>query len=159
EETRCTASVEAAAPFDRRSDMSTVVDPAPAPEAVPFLDIVSPEFDFGSPEVARAQAASWYAETPMGPMGLRYAEAEELLRDGRLNLTGKRFMEMSGIFSGPVYDWYVGVLGCQEGDDHRRLRGLVNRAFTSRTISGLRPFIRATAERLADRLASIEVCD
>ena len=139
--------------------MSTVVDPASAPKAVPFLDVVSPEFDFGSPEVARAQAENWYAETPLGPMVLRYAEAEELVRDGRLTLNGKRFMEMSGIFSGPVYDWYVGILGCQEGDDHRRLRGLVNRAFTSRTISGLRPFIRVTAERLADRLASLEVCD
>jgi cytochrome P450 len=139
--------------------MSTVVDPVPAPGAVPFLDIVNPDFDFGSPEVARAQAESWYAETPLGILVLRYAEAEELMRDQRLINDGKRLVEMAGIFSGPVYDWFVPMISNRYGDDHRRLRSLVNRAFTARAAANLRPFFRATAERLAGRLASLEVCE
>ena len=42
---------------------------------------------------------------------------------------------------------------------HTRFRRLVNKAFTARTINNLRPFIRATAERLAERLASKEACE
>jgi cytochrome P450 len=137
--------------------MAPVVGPAPG--AVPFLDIVSPDFDFGSPEVARAQAESWYAETPLGILVLRYAEAEELIRDPRLINDGKHYLEMSGIFSGPIYDWFVPTLNNRYGDDHRRLRGLVSRAFTARAINNLRPVIRTTADRLAGRLASLEVCE
>ncbi len=33
----------------------------------------------------------------------------------------------------------------QDGEPHRRLRGLVNKAFTPRMIENLRPFIRAQA--------------
>lgn len=47
----------------------------------------------------------------------------------------------------------------QDGADHRRLRGLVNRTFTPRTVDAMRPFVRATAERLAEGLASVEVSD
>jgi cytochrome P450 len=137
--------------------MSTVVDPVPG--AVPFLNVLDPAFDFGSPEVARARAQSWCAESPVGLLVLRHAEAEELLRDQRLDHNGKRFMEVNGVFSGPIYDWFVTMIPNYDGDDHRRLRGLVNRAFTARTVSGLRPFIRATAERLTDRLAALEVCE
>jgi cytochrome P450 len=139
--------------------MPTIVDPAPAPRSVPFLDIVNPAFDFGLPEVVRAQAESWYAETPLGPIVLRYAEAEELLRDRRLTHDGKQFMEMVGISSGPIYDWFVPVIINREGDDHHRLRSLVNKAFTPRNLNNLRPFIRATAERLIDRLAALDVCE
>jgi cytochrome P450 len=131
----------------------------PAPGAVPFLDIVNPAFDFGSPEVARAQAESWYAETPLGILVLRYAEAEELLRDKRLINDGKRLLETGGVLSGPTYDWFVPMISNRYGDDHHRLRALVNRAFTSRAINNLRPFIRAAAERLAARLATLEVCE
>jgi cytochrome P450 len=46
-----------------------------------------------------------------------------------------------------------------DGADHRRLRGLVGRSFTPRTIDLLRPFIRATAEALADDLAGADPAD
>ena len=72
-----------------------------APSGVPFLNVLEPEFHFNSPEVIAAQAQSWYAETPMGLLVLRYAEAQELLRDRRLNHNGKRYMEETcGVFRG-----------------------------------------------------------
>ncbi|HSV65261.1 MAG TPA: cytochrome P450 [Mycobacteriales bacterium] len=139
--------------------MPTTADASPVTHDVPFLDIVDPASDLNSPEVSLAQAKSWYAESPNGLLVLRYAEAQELLRDKRLNHNGKGYMEMNGVFEGPIYDWFVPMISNHDGDDHRRIRGLVNKAFTPRMVSNLRPFVRAKAGHLAEYLGSVEVCD
>jgi cytochrome P450 len=140
--------------------MSAAESSPSTPSGVPFLNVLDPEFDFNSPEVIAAQAQSWYAESPMGLLVLRYAEAQELLRDPRLTHNGKRFMEEScGVFEGPVYDWFVPMIVNQDGEDHLRLRRLVHKAFTVRMINRLRPSIRAEAGRLADRIASAGECE
>jgi cytochrome P450 len=126
---------------------------------IPFLNIVDQEFHFDAPEVVAAQERSWYADSPLGILVLRYAEARDLFRDPRLNHNGKRYLEMNGVVAGPIYDWFVPMIVNHDGDDHRRLRGLVNKAFTPRMINGLRPFIRAKAEELTDHLASVDVCE
>ena len=131
-----------------------------APSGVPFLNVLDPGFDFSSPEVIAAQAQSWYAETPMGLLVLRYAEAQDLLRDRRLDHNGKRYMEETcGVFEGPVYDWYVPMIVNQDGEDHLRLRRLVSKAFTPRMIENLRPFIHAQTEQLTDQLAAADECE
>ena len=117
-----------------------------------YLNVVDPAFDFTAPEVFAAQAASWYADSPLGPLVLRYAEAHELLRDRRLDHGGDDYLRRNGITSGPIHDWYVPMIVNRDGADHRRLRGLVARSFTPRTIDRLRPFIRHTAAALADAM-------
>ena len=72
-------------------------------DQIPFLDVVDPAFRFDSPEVAQAQERHWYARTPLGLVVLRYAEAQELVRDSRLTHNGKGFMEQNGI---PIHDLY-----------------------------------------------------
>lgn len=129
------------------------------PTDVPFIDVLEPGFDFGSPEVMAAQARSWYANSPIGLLVLRYAEAQELLRDRRLDHNGAGYIEQYGVHDGPIYDWFVPMINHHDGEKHRRLRGLVSRAFTPRMINELRPFIRTTAERLVDELASREVSE
>ncbi|HEX2291413.1 MAG TPA: cytochrome P450 [Pseudonocardiaceae bacterium] len=126
---------------------------------VQFLDVLDPGFDFGSTEVRLAQDRNWYADSPIGIIVLRYAEAQELLRDQRLNHNSERYLEMNGVVDGPIYDWFVPMIVSHDGEHHRRLRGLVNKAFTPRMISNLRPFIRAQAEQLADRLESADEID
>jgi cytochrome P450 len=123
------------------------------PADAAFLDVLDPDFDFASKEVLAAQERSWYADSPIGALVLRYAEAQELLRDPRLNHNGKRYMELNGILDGPIYDWFVPAIVNQDGEPHRRLRGLVSSAFTPRMIQSLRPFIRAQAEQAAERVA------
>jgi cytochrome P450 len=118
-----------------------------------FLDVLDPHFDFGSAEVSAAQERNWYADSPIGILVLRYAEAQELLRDQRLNHNGKGYMELNGVVDGPIYDWFVPAIVNQDGEQHRRLRGLVSKVFTPRMIQNLRPFIRARAEELAERIA------
>jgi hypothetical protein len=122
--------------------------------------VLDPEFDFNSPEVTAAQDQSWYAASPIGLLVLRYAEAQELLRDRRLDHNGKRYMEHTcGVFSGPAYDWFVPMIVNYDGEDHLRLRRLVSKTFTPRMVDMLRPFIRAQAERLADQLAAAGKCE
>ena len=118
-----------------------------------FLDVTDPDFDFDAPEVLDAQERDWYAESPIGILVLRYAQAQELLRDQRLTHNGKGYMELNGVVDGPIYDWFVPAIVNQDGEQHRRTRGLVAKVFTPRMIHNLRPFIRTQAEALAERLA------
>lgn len=119
-----------------------------------FLDVLDPAFDFTAPEVFAAQADDWWADSPIGMLVLRYAEVQELLRDRRLDHGGDSYLRRNGVTSGPIYDWFVPMISNHDGPDHRRLRGLVGRAFTPRMVERLRPYIRATAERLADEIAA-----
>jgi cytochrome P450 len=139
--------------------MVTTENSVPAPTDVPFLNVVDPDFDFTAPEVMSAQERSWYADSPLGLLVLRYAEAQELLRDRRLDHNGRGYMEQNGVFEGPIYDWFVPMIVNHDGEDHRRLRGLVSKAFTPRMINELQPFIRAQAELMAEEMASAEVCE
>jgi cytochrome P450 len=138
--------------------MSVVVDPA-VPGDVPFIDIVGPRFSFDGLEVRQAQEAGWYARTALGLLVLRYAEAQELLRDRRLDHNGVGYLAMNGVMDGPLYDWFVPMIVNREGEDHRRLRGLVRNAFTPSTVSTLRPYIRARAEELTGQLAAAGSCE
>jgi cytochrome P450 len=126
---------------------------------VPFLNVIDPTFDFTAPDSMAAQARSWYADSPLGLLVLRYAEATELLRDRRLDHNGAGYMEQSGVSSGPIYDWFVAMINNQDGGDHRRLRGLVSKAFTPRMMNELRPFIRAQADRMAEEMAAADGCE
>ncbi|MEV5506687.1 cytochrome P450 [Streptomyces orinoci] len=126
---------------------------------LPFLDIISPGFAWDSPEVAAAREKSWIARTPMGLLVLRYAEAHSLSRDARLVSGFRDVVDLVGPPSGIVRDFMRDFMQSLEGPDHRRLRGLVTHAFTSRRITALRPFIRDTAERLAGELATAGDCD
>ncbi|MEU5950684.1 cytochrome P450 [Streptomyces sp. NPDC047525] len=139
--------------------MSAATEPAPRTTDVPHLDVLDPAFRFENPEVTEAQERHWYANTPLGRLVLRHAEANDIIRDSRMTHDGPGFMKQNGITEGPVYDWFVGALVNQDGAHHRRLKSLVNKAFTPRMVNDLRPVIRGTAERLADDLAAADHTD
>ncbi|HEU5472489.1 MAG TPA: cytochrome P450 [Actinophytocola sp.] len=136
----------------RRQSMAETTDTA----QVPVIDITDPTFDYTSREVVAAQARSWYAHTPIGLLVLRHAEANDLLRGRHLNGDGIEYLRKFDIVDGPIYDWFVPVISNRHGEEHRRLRGLVSKAFTPRMIDRLRPFIRSRAEDLTGRIAPNE---
>ena len=79
---------------------------------------------------------------------VRYADVETLAHDSaRVHGIGLAFFDLMGITSGPLRDWYGGLMFTNEGDEHRRLRSLVSRAFTPRSVDLLRA---DTAERSAE---------
>ncbi|GGM36851.1 cytochrome P450 hydroxylase [Longimycelium tulufanense] len=139
--------------------MSTAAQTSSSSGNVPFLDVTASGFTFDRPQVAVAREQNWWAETPVGPLVLRYAEVQELLRDSRLVQNGRAFLERNDVTGGLVHDWFVQLILHRHGVDHARLRQLVSKSFTPRVSRELRPFIRTAAERLAERLATTDVCD
>ena len=76
---------------------------------------------------------------------LRQRDLEALSHDQRLEGIGLAMFDMMGITDGPLRDWYGQLMFTTEGDYHRRIRSLVSRAFTPRSVEVL----RATAADMA----------
>lgn len=72
---------------------------------------------------------------------LGYKEVVALAHDRRMAGVGLSMFDMMGI-QGPLRDWYGELLFTNEGEVHARLRRLVSRAFTPRSIERLRPFTK-----------------
>jgi cytochrome P450 len=77
---------------------------------------------------------------------LRHADVDALGRDPRLVGVGLGNFDVSGITEGPLRDWYGSLMFTNEGEAHRRLRSLVQKAFTPRAVTA----IRTTAAAMAD---------
>lgn len=84
---------------------------------------------------------------------LRQRDVEALAHDQRLEGTGLAFFDMMGITNGPLRDWYGGLMFTTEGDYHRRIRSLVSRAFTPRSVEALRA---PAADMAAEAVASTD---
>ncbi|HET6501618.1 MAG TPA: cytochrome P450 [Amycolatopsis sp.] len=95
----------------------------------------------------------------------RYAEARAMLADPRLSKDSARARELfqthatetgnRAVFASAL----VGHMLNADPPDHTRLRKLVNKAFTARTISRLRPRIEQITEELLDGVAAAGAVD
>ncbi|HYZ16986.1 MAG TPA: cytochrome P450, partial [Candidatus Acidoferrum sp.] len=107
----------------------------------------------------RAREASWYARTPLGIAVLRYHDVVAFLRDERLHQGTSTTLRLRGVEDGPLHDWWRNVILNTNGEQHTRLRRLVAKTFTPPSVDALRPFMRATAERLVDAFAGAGSCE
>jgi cytochrome P450 len=81
---------------------------------------------------------------------LRQRDVEALAHDQRLEGIGLALFDMMGITDGCLRDWYGRLMFTTEGDYHRRIRSLVSRAFTPRSVEALRaPAAGMAAEAVA----------
>ena len=115
---------------------------------LPVLDLSDPEAwqDIHRP-LAELRERTAVAVTPDGaPQVLRHAEVEAVLKDPRF--VAADLFAMSGVTSGPVWEWWQRVMFSQDPPAHTRLRSLVSRAFTPRAVEGRRPAIRRRAEEI-----------
>src|SRR5262245_55785263 len=94
-----------------------------------YLDIADPSFAVGSEEVHRARESAWYARTNFGLAVLRHAEVKELLKDRRLRQGSRAWPVQNGVPGGPFVEWWSNALVNLEGEDHTRMRRLLNPAF------------------------------
>jgi hypothetical protein len=76
---------------------------------------------------------------------LRHADVDALGRDPRMEGAGLGNFDLMGITEGPLRDWYGSLMFTNEGVVHRRLRLLVQKAFTPRAVDE----IRSTAAEMA----------
>lgn len=83
---------------------------------------------------------------------LRQRDLEALAHDQRLEGIGLAMFDMMGITGGPLRDWYGRLMFTTEGDYHRRIRSLVSRAFTPRSVEALRA---TAADMAADAVAAV----
>ncbi len=127
---------------------------------VPFIDTLDPAYDLKLHAThATARAQWWYARTPLGILVLRYRDVQALLHERRWRELGPDALRMSGITSGPLWDWFHQILSTQEGEAHARLRRLVSKAFTPRSVERLRPIMRETAHEFIDHFAGKQRCE
>jgi cytochrome P450 len=117
--------------------------------AVPYFDLSDPSFSIGSEAVRSAREQGWYARTNYGIAVLRYDEVSRLIKDRRLRQGSRQWPALNGV-SGPWATWWTNALLNLEGDDHRRLRRLLNPAFSPGLIARMTPAFRALAGELID---------
>jgi len=127
--------------------------------AVPFFDVDDPAFSVSSAVVHRARENGWYARTRYGLAVLRYDQAARLIRHPGVRQGSVAWPAHHGITSGPFAEWWSGWVLNMEGEDHQRLRRLLNPAFSRRLIEALVPRFTALAGELAGSFAERGRCE
>jgi cytochrome P450 len=127
-----------------------------------------PVFDHTDPElrgdrfhaVMRELAErGWLAQSPLACFVLDREAAEFFLRTRKAAFPGMRIAELFGIDSGPLHEEMRRNILHLHGDDHRRLRNLVNPAFTPRAADRWRPAMRGFLAELWARVEAQRGCD
>jgi len=127
--------------------------------AATFLALADPAFAVTSPQVHQAREAGWYARTSYGIAVLRRHQASELTSHPNLRQGSVAWPGHHGITSGPFADWWANWVLNKEGADHRRLRKLLNPAFSRRRVEAMRPRFRELAAELVDSFAEPDRCE
>jgi cytochrome P450 len=94
-----------------------------------------------------------------GPEILSYELVRETLRDPRFQVPRGLGLETQGITSGPLWDRASTSLLAMNGNDHTRLRRLVSKAFTPRSVTRLDGIIVDVITELVDTLAADGRCE
>ncbi len=124
-----------------------------------FLPLADPAFDVTGQEVLRARDDDWWVRTSYGYAVLRHAEGAALLRDRRFRQGNARWPEQNGIHSGLFSEWWKQTLLSLEGDDHARLRRLLNPAFSRKRIVAMTPSFSELATELIDAFVGRGTCE
>jgi cytochrome P450 len=103
--------------------------------------------------------AGWIATSPIGYFVLDRESAAFFLRTKAATFPGMKIAEMFEVPEGPLLEEMRRNILHINGDDHRRLRNLVNPAFTPRSADKWRPAMRDFLERLWEPLADQSGCE
>ena len=123
-----------------------------AQDTVPYLNIAAPDFAMNSEAVRDARARSWYARTNYGYGVLRYQEVTELLKHPSLNQGSAKWPDHHGVHSGAFHEWWSKNLLVLEGDEHHRIRRLLNPAFSPTVARRLEPEFAEIARELIEQM-------
>jgi cytochrome P450 len=103
--------------------------------------------------------AGWLASSPVGYFVLDRESAAFFLRTKAATFPGMKIAEMFEVPEGPLLEEMRRNILHINGDDHRRLRNLVNPAFTPRAADRWRPAMREFLQRLWEPLADSDRCE
>ncbi len=111
------------------------------------------------PQFQAAQQKAPIALGPIGPEVLSYELARTVLRDSRFVIPPGIHLSAHGITSGPLWDRVTRSILNMEGDEHRRLRSLVSKAFTPRATARMDDTIHVVVNELIDHVADSGRCE
>src|SRR4051794_26500892 len=101
----------------------------------------------------------WLAAAPLGYVVLDRDAAAFFLRTRSASFPGMKIAELFGVESGPLREEMDHNMLHLHGDDHRRLRNLVNPAFTPRAADGWPAARRGFLPELFDAVAPAGGCE
>jgi len=126
----------------------------------PYLDFFDPAFIADpAPAIDAIRRQSCLARTPIGVLVVEHAKVIDLLGDPRLHSSLLDFVRIQGLVDGPIYEAVATSILAVDGPDHTRLRKLVSRAFTPRSVERLRPSMRALAAEQTERFVRAGACE
>jgi cytochrome P450 len=128
---------------------------------LPRLDYLDPDLRGARfhEEMGRLRAQGWLAQTPLGVIVLGREAADFFLRTRSATFPGMKIAELFGIDEGPLFEEMRRNILHLNGADHRRLRNLVNPAFTPRAADGWRPAMRGFLADLWEDVRAAGGCD
>jgi cytochrome P450 len=129
--------------------------------AIPEFDeldpsLRGPEFDERMAELA---AESWIVRGKLTHVVLEREAGEFFLRSKQASFPGKALAEMFQMKEGALGEEVARNILHLDGDDHRRLRNLVNPAFTPKAADRWRPRMREFLTELFEPIAESGRCD
>jgi cytochrome P450 len=137
------------------------------PRTIAELEL--PEFDYTDASLTgerfhgalrSLREESWVARAgPVGFLVLDREAATFFLRTPSATFPGRLMLEVQGVSSGPLYERMKGNLLDLDGDDHRRLRKLVQPSFTPPAADRHRPAMRRVLEELFEQVEDQRSCD
>jgi cytochrome P450 len=101
--------------------------------------------------VARAEPVGWFV--------LDREAVAHFMRTRSATFPGRKLLEVQGVTSGPLYERLKGNLLDLQGDDHKRLRKLVQPSFTPPAADARRDTMRRHLGDLWDAVADQRRCD
>jgi cytochrome P450 len=101
----------------------------------------------------------WLAASPFGYIVLDREAGEFFLRTKAAVFPGLAIADIFQITDGPLREEIVKNIINVNGDDHRRLRNLVNRALAPRAVDRYRPTMRRFLEQLLDQVPADGRCE
>src|SRR3954451_13651931 len=105
------------------------------------------------------RATGWLAAAPLGFVVLDREAATFFLRTRSATFPGMKIAELFEVDSGPLREEMDRNILHLNGDDHRRLRNLVNPAFTPRAADAWRPAMRTFLRELFAAVAADGRCE
>ncbi len=128
-------------------------------DEVPYFDILDANFSITAQDVHDARSRSWYARTNYGMAVLRYDEVKQLLKHPKLRQGSFAWLSLNGITEGTFAQWWNSWILHQEGQDHIRLRRLLNPSFSAKAVAPLGERFRELATELVDSFAALGYCE
>jgi cytochrome P450 len=106
------------------------------------------------------RSETWIARAePVGFLVLDREAVAYFLRTKSATFPGRRMLEVQGVTEGALYERMEGNLLDLDGEDHRRLRKLVQPAFTPPAADRRRPAMRRHLAALLERVSENGRCD